>query len=337
MLHAASQHSRIVRVLLFGLAAALVVATIGGCTQRPPAAAYPTKAVDWVAPAAPGGGTDITLRAITPFLQSKWGQPVNVVNKPGGGTVPGTISVVQAAPDGYNMLGTAAIAYLNIAIQKGNPYQVDSLKWVARIVLSPIVFVVKGDSKYNTLKELADAIKADPTKFRYGSSGVTGPSTVAISQLADAVGVDANKLDRVPFDGGAPAVMAVAGGHVDLAAQNLSEVLGLVTGGKLKALAITTDQRNKELPNVPTTREAGFGSVTFVAHFGVAGPAKLPDDIVKKWEDIIVEAVKDRAVLAGLEKAGVIPSYMSSKDYAAWIQSETKTATAIAEKLGIRK
>lgn len=331
------RHSRIV-VLLFLALILTLVAGVGGCAQQPAAATYPTKAIDMVIPSSPGGGTDLTARSISPYVQEKWGVAVNPVNKGGGGGVPGIVEVIQAPADGYTVVVMAAItAYLNNAVQKDLEYQWDELTYLGRFVVSPLVYVVKGDSKYNSLKELADDIKTRTGELKYGSSGTTGPSTFAVAQLADAVGVDANKLDRVPFDGGAPTAAAVAGGHVDFAAQNLSDVQELVRGGNLKALAITTPDRDKRLADVPTTKEAGYPAASLMTHFGLAGPPNMPADIVKKWEGVIAEAMKDPKVLDALDNVGMLPGYMNGTDYRGWVESEYKNVLAIAERLGLRK
>ncbi|MHB0869287.1 MAG: Bug family tripartite tricarboxylate transporter substrate binding protein [Chloroflexota bacterium] len=333
-----NRYRRIIATLVIGLSAILAVAAVSGCAQQSGSAAYPTKPVELVVPFAPGGATDQTARALTPYLSKKWGQPVNVVNKAGAGGTTGTVSVIQAAPDGYSMIMLAnSNGILNDAIQTDLPYHWDSVLHVGRVNVTPVLFVVKGDSKYNSFKELVDAMKADPSKFKYGSSGVGGPSTFATAQLAEAAGIDAAKLDRVPFDGGAPASAAAAGGHVDFVAQLMPEVLEMVRGGKLKALAITTSERSKLLPNVPTTKELGFPTVTEMGLNGVGAPTKLPADIAKKWEDSMGEVSKDPQYQADLEKIGGIAAYQSAKDFRAWMESEHKSHRALAEKLGLRK
>lgn len=336
------------RYLLFGslLAVGVTVATAcapaaapsGSSPGQAAAPAFPTKAIEISVPFAAGGTSDLVARILGPQLTKKWNQPVNVVNKGGGSGTPGTVSVLQAPPDGHSVgILANSNGVLNDAVQKDLPYHWNDVGHIARIGVTGLVFVVKADAPYTTLKDLGDAIKKDPAKFKYGSSGVSGPSTFAIGQFAEAIGVDPNKLSRVPYDGGAPAATATAGGHVDFVAQNLPEVLELVRGKQLKALAITGDKRAPELSDVPTTAEAGFKSVDHMGLFGIFGPQKLPESVVKKWEDTLAELMKDEAVVKDLEKIGLIPGYQNSKDFRAFAESQHKAALAIAEKLGLRK
>ncbi len=322
-------------VFMIGL---LMAAAAGAyaCAPAPSAASYPTKAVEIVVPFAAGGAGDILTRKVGAYLQKTWNQPVNVVNKAGAGGTPGTVAVLQAPPDGYTVgQGGTANLYLNEAVQKDLPYKWSDMTYISMLGATPVVFVVKGDSKWKTLKDLAEDIKADPTKLKFGTSGVAGPSTFITALLAQAVGVDPNKLNRVPFDGGAPTVAAVAGGHVEFAGQNLPEVLELVKGGQLRALAIGMPQRSTLLPDVPTTKDAGFESVRWAGLCGFFGPSNVPAEVVKKWEDALSAGIGGLG--PELEKAGLAVQYLNSKDFRSATEQEFKTALALSEKLGLRK
>lgn len=338
MLHRSCRPGQASYALLAGILLVLATAALAGCAQQPAASAYPTKPIEIIVPFAAGGGTDVVSRIAGEYVSAKWGQPINVVNKPGGGGTPGTVEVIQAKPDGYTLtMLSASTSILNPALQSDLPYKWNDMTYMARLVLSPLALVVKADSPYNTLKDLVEAIKKDPSKFKYGSSGVAGPSTFGTAQLLESAGIDPTKVDRVPFDGGAPTVAAVAGGHVDFAAQNLSEVLSLVTGGKLRALAVTTPERVAELPDVPTAKESGYEGFKQVGVFGLAGPAKLPESVVSKWESVLTEAMNDAAFKEKLIKTGNIPAYQGAKEYTAWTEDQYKSAYDLAVKLSLRK
>lgn len=332
------RYRTIMGFLSVSLIAILAAPLVGDCGQKPAAPAYPAKPIEAVVAFAAGGSGDLLMRHLATYLQRKWGQRINVVNKPGAGGTPGTVSVLQSAPDGYTVGNVGnSNTFLNHAVQKEMPYRWDALNHIVHVAAQPLVLVVKADSKYGSLKDLVADMQKDPTQIQYGSSGVAGPSTFVTAQLAAAAGVDPVKLKRVPFDGGAPAAAAAAGGHVHFVAQNLGEVLELVKGKRLRALAIALPARWKELRDVPTFTEAGYASVKHMGVFGVYGPANLPAEVVKKWEDGVAEAVKDSQFVAGLEKIGAVPAYMNSKDLRAWIEAEYTTALAIAEKLGLRR
>ena len=192
---------------------------------------------------------------------------------------------------------SASTSILNRALQLDLPYKWNDVTHIARVSVSPLVLVVKSDAPYNSAKDLVEAIRADPTSFKFGSSGVAGPSTFGAAQLLQDAGIDPTAVDVAPFDGGAPTLAAVAGGHVQFAAQNLSEVLPLVQGGQLKALAVTSPERVAELPDVPTATEAGYPGFSQVGVFGMAGPKGLPADVVTAWESMLSEAMKDTAFI----------------------------------------
>ncbi len=320
-----------VAVLLVALLAFPAFAT-------PSEAAYPTKAIDIIVPFAPGGGTDVVSRIVAEYVRGKWKQSVNVVNKPGGGGTPGTVETIQARPDGYTLtMLSASTSILNPALQTDLPYKWDAVTHIARLVLSPLVLVVKADAPYNSVKDLMDAVKKDPSKFKVGSSGLAGPSTFGVAQLLQSAGIEPTKVDIVPFAGGAPTLVAVAGGHVQLAAQNMSEVLPLIEGKKLKPLAVSTPARDPSLPNVPTAKEAGYEGFKEVGVFGLAGPPNLPESIVSAWESVLSEAMKDSAFVDKLMKSGNIPAYQGSKEYRAWTEERFKSSDELAAKLKLKK
>ena len=325
------------RLMMAASALAVALAALSGCAQAP-AASYPSKPIDIIVPFSPGGGTDVVAQIVADRVSSKWNQPVNVVNKPGGGGTPGTVEAIQAQPDGYTMTMLAAsTSILNLAIQTDLPYKWNDVTHVARIAITPLVLVVKADSPYQTAKDLVEAIKQDPSKFKFGSSGVAGPSTFGVAQLLDDAGIDPTKVDVVPFNGGAPALAAVAGGHVDFAAQNLSEVLSLVEGKQLRALAVSGDEKAAELPDVPTATEAGYPGFKQVGVFGMAGPKGLPENVISAWESAVSEAMKDSAFTDKLKQTGNIPSYLGSKEYTSWTEDQVNSATSLAKTLGLQK
>ncbi len=330
--------STVSRLILGAFLVALALMATVGCAQKPAEAAYPSKSVQIVVPYAAGGGTDLVARIVAEYAQSKWGQSVTVVNKPGGGGTPGMVEVLQAPPDGYVLTMLAAgTSILNPALQLDLPYKWDGMTHLSRVSINPLVLVVKSDSPYKTAKDLVDAVRKDPSKFKFASSGVAGPSTFGTAQLLQAANIDPTAVKVVPFDGGTQSATAVAGGHVDFAAQNLSEILPMVQGGQLRALAVSTPDRAPEFPDVPTGKEAGYAGFNQVGVFGMAGPAKLPDSVVAKWDSILADALKDSTVKDKMLKTGNTPAYMAAKEYKAWTGEQYKVANDLAVKLKLQK
>lgn len=323
-------------LLLGALVAAVVPAAAG--TPQPAAPAYPTKTIELIIPAAAGGSTDLIARVLAPRLEKKWGRAISVIPKAAGGGAAAGLEVVQSPPDGHKLLMMSVNnPILSDAVQVDRPYHWDSLTHITRIAVTGLVFVVKGDSKYTSLQQLVDDLKKDPRKFSFGASSTSGPSVFATAQLAEAAGIDPTRIKQVPYKSGTEASVATAGGHIDFVAQNTPEVLELVRGKRLRALAVTTPERDRDLPDVPTTKELGYPGVKQMGQFGIGGPLKLPESIVKRWDDTVSELFRDPQFTGELLKIGAIPAFMGSKDYGPWIASEYKTARAIADKLGLRK
>lgn len=320
-------------LLLAGLASLLAPAA-----ECAAAAPYPAKPVQIVVAFAPGGSSDQVSRLLATYLSKKWGQPVSVVNKPGGGGVVGTAAVAQAPPDGYTvnnaMVNTLAFAP---AAQSNNPYTWDGFTYLARVGVTPSVLTVNAGSPYKTAKELVEAVKKDPAKFKTGVSGLAGTGAFGIAQILQSAGVDPAKVDMVSFNGGVLVVTNLAGGHVDFVAQQLPEVLEMVRAGKLRALMHTNPTRVKELPDVPTSKEAGFPAFSVMASSGYVGPPNLPPAVVTKWETAIADALKDKEFSASLEKMGLIASYQNAKEFKAWTEEQYKSAKQLAGSLGLKK
>ncbi len=322
--------------ILFVLVTVLVLSLSGlpsGLAQE-----YPVKTIQLIVPFPPGGSTDLTGRVVANHLSKKWGQTISVVNKPGAGGTTGVMAALRSKNDGYTILmHVISAGTLNPAIESKLPYKWDEPTLIARTNISPLVFFVKGDSPWTNLKEVVEAVKKDPEKFKYGTSGLGGPSTFSLAQLLEAAGIDPTKVIRVVLQGGAPTVTAVAGGHVDFASQNLSEVISMIQAKKIKGLAVTTDQRAKQLPEVPTSKEAGYGEYRLVGWNGIAGPHNLPDSVVKKWDQGIREIMEDPGFIADMERVGAPPAYLGPRDFKAALGEEYRSALKFAEKLGLRK
>ena len=216
------------------------------------AQSYPTKGVSLIVPFPPDGVTDLNARILAKHLSKFWGQPVTVTNMPGGGGTKGTMFVLGSAKDGYTMMMSATgQGTQNPAIDSKLPYKWDEPTLVARTSISPLVFVVKGDSPWTSLRAVVDDVKKDPAKFKYGTSGPGGVGSIALSLLLGSNGIDVQKIGRVELQGGAPLLDAVATGTTHFAAQYLAEMGPQLASKKLKALAVSTSTRVKQLPTRP--------------------------------------------------------------------------------------
>jgi tripartite-type tricarboxylate transporter receptor subunit TctC len=299
---------------------------------------YPTKTIQFIVPYPPGGSTDLTARVVANHLSKKWGKPISVINKSGGGGTVGVMDALRSKNDGYTMLmHVTSAGTLNPAIESKLPYKWDEPTLIARTNISPLVFIVKADSPWNDLKQVMEDVKKAPGNYKYGTSSVGGPSTFSIGQLVNAAGVDPIKVTRVVLQGGSPVIVAVAGGHVDFASQNLSEVISMLEAKKIKGLAVTTTTRVKQLPNIPTSEEAGYPDYDFIGWNGVAGPSNLPEHVIRKWDQSIRELMEDPTFVKDMETLGAPAAYLGPRDFKNALEKEYKKAVIFATKMGLRK
>ena len=312
-----------------------LVCTVSLADAQP---AYPTRPIEIIVAYSPGGGADVAARLIGAYASKKWNQPVNVVNMPGASGITGTMRALNARPDGYTLLlEPHATASMLFAVESDVPFKMDGKTPIALVTLDPVIYTVKADSPWKTLRDVANAAKANPKNFKYGIAGVSGVAAFSVSQFLFTAGVPLPETNKVVFPGGAPAVTALAGGHVDFAGQQWSESAGLIGGGKIRALAVVHPTRLPGLPDVPTAKEAGFPELDVVGWQGLAGPPNLPKAIVDKWNALVEEASKDPAFLEQAAKASKIVAYKNPDAFWSFQQEELKKYVPLATKMGIRK
>jgi tripartite-type tricarboxylate transporter receptor subunit TctC len=318
------------------LSAVLVTGLVPGVTGAQPA--YPTKPVEIIVAFAPGGGADVAARLIGAYASRKWGQPVNVVNLPGASGITGTLRALSARPDGYTLLlEPHATASMMFAVESDVPFKMDGKTPIALVTLDPVIYTVKYDSPWKSLQDVAAAAKAKPKEFRYGIGGVAAVAAFSVSQFLFTAGVPIAETNKVVFTGGAPAVTALAGGHVDFAGQQWSESAGLIQGKKVRGLAVVHPTRLPGLEEVPTAKEAGFPHLDVVGWQGLSGPPKLPATIVQKWAALVEEASKDPAFLEQAAKVNKVIVYKGPDAFWRFQEEELKKYQPLAVKMGIRK
>jgi tripartite-type tricarboxylate transporter receptor subunit TctC len=315
-----------------------VAAIVGGATLVGAAdLAFPKRAVDAVVPISAGGATDTWARTILPYLSKKWGVPINVVNKPGGSGVIGTVAVLSSAPDGYSVVVDGHIIPAVTAVQADCPFKWSDPTPIAKMVSGPLAFAVPADSPWRTLKEALEAIRKDPESIKAGVGGVSMPAVFALAKLFDSLGIDFKRMSRVIFDGSAPTMAALAGKHVMLTSQPLIDAVAMLKGGKIRVLAISAPRRSPNLPDIPTGAELGYPAYDRQTFGGIAGPANLPPAIVKIFADGLQEALQDRAIIERLESRETMVDFQGPEEYRKFLETQYRENLAIAERLGLRK
>ncbi|HXG03726.1 MAG TPA: tripartite tricarboxylate transporter substrate binding protein [Candidatus Binatia bacterium] len=316
-----------------------VLAGLAPATEAP-AQSYPTRAVEIVVPFVPGGGTDLIARATADYLGKRWGQPLLVVNKPGGGGVIGArYALKEARPDGYTVLmDIHTTAPMMIGAWKTPPLTLADRKWAGRIVLDPMVFAVKADAPWKDFKEFSEWVKAHPEQLVWSSVGPAGPSRYTAFDWFTQIGVDPGKTKMVITDGAADSMTKLAGGHVMLAIHSVAEAKAMVEAGKIRLLAVLAPKRIRYIPDVPTAEEQGVMKGVSVSWWaGISLPAGAPDAIVKQWEAALAEMVKDPAFLAVTDRLWMNVDHLNAARMAAFVEEQAAYYTTMAGKIGLRK
>ena len=301
------------------LAAALLAAAVG---TAPASAAYPDRPVRVVVPFAPAGPTDVMARLIAQKLSETLKQQFYVENHPGAGGNIGMLLVARSAPDGYTILVASSSYTVNPSLYAKNPY--DAFKDFQPITLaaaSPNILVINPSIPAKTVKELVELMKKDSGKYSIANPGVgTTP------QLAAELFKLTNKLESpsVPFGGAGPAIQSAVGGHTPVVFSALPPAATQVTGGTLRALAVTSAKRSAALPDVPTMAEAGFKGQESETMQGIFVPAGTPKDIVDLLHREIVKVmnlpdVKEKCAQLGFDVVANTPA-----EFATYIKTDVE-------------
>lgn len=269
------------------------------------AAGYPERVITLVVPYAAGGPTDIMGRQVADFLSKDLKQPVIVENKPGAQGAIGASAVARSAPDGYTLfMAAGSIIVLNPLLYKSLSYDpAKDFRMLSLLTEVPVVMEVNPSVPAKGMAEFIDYAKKNPGKLNFGSAGVGGTLHLAGEMFKYTTGVDMN---HVPYKGAAPALTELVGGQIEVMFDTLSTSLPYIKSGNLRALALASRERVKELPDVPTAAEAGVPDFRVTVWYGVAVPAKLPEDITVKLTESLDRAAKDPAFRETLEKIGFV-------------------------------
>lgn len=291
---------------------------------------YPSRPVDLLCGFSAGGATDLSGRVTAGYLNRKWGVPINVINKPGGNTVPVGLELHKAAPDGYTMMVETFSSSSSLPINMKNlPFKVTDRTYVAATFVTPIVLVVPAASKVKSLKELVELAKADPGAFKWTSIGGVAGVDFAVRQFFKAARVDVKQTKPIMAKGGGEAVTLTAGGHVTLGSLASSSALPVIRGGMVRAMAVTSPKRLPELPDVPTAAELGYPEINAQPWYGISGPPKLSERIVAQWGKALEEMLADADTVSKVRNAGLVPLYINSQALQKLVTQEIADLTAL--------
>jgi len=319
----------IARLLALILGAALTVPALVV------AQAYPSRPIELIIPFAPGGPTDIAIRLIQPQLSANLGVPVLLVNKAGGGGAIGMDQVAKARPDGYTLAATVRSTITILpATQADVSYKPADFIPVGAYAFDSGVILVKRDAPWKTLEELVDHARKNPGKLTYGTAGLGTNSFFNMELLKQAYNID---MTHVPFGGSGPVKNAVLGGHVQLGAASQSPMLSVVKSGDIAILVTSASKRLASLPGVPTMTEKGHPEASLSTWMEIYAPAKAPAAVIERLSQALDKTMKDPAVLAAIDKAGLVAEYHDPESTKKLIDREWETVTRMAKKLGPAK
>jgi tripartite-type tricarboxylate transporter receptor subunit TctC len=296
---------------------------------------FPARPIKLILPYAAGGGTDAIARVVAQAMGEKLGQSLVIENVSTGGGNVATSTAAAAAPDGYTMLmanqGPIAV---NPHIMK--TVTVDTLTAfdaVTQVAETPLVVVVPETSRYKRFGELVGAMKQNPGKLTYGSAGNGSASHLATLLLAHVAKLE---MVHVPYRGAGPAISDVLGGQTDFIITTLPSVIGLIDGGKMRPLAVTTKRRAPTLKDVPTVAESGFPDYEINAWYGFIVPAGTPRPLVNTLRRVTVDALASPQVRDRLDKDGARAVGSTPEEFAAFIKAEHARWKVIAAAANIQ-
>lgn len=282
-------------------------------------AAFPERPITIVVPYAPGGAADAVARVLATRLGARLGTSVIVDNKAGASGTIGAAYVAKAAPDGYTVLYDATPYSINPHLFASLPYAPTALQPLSLVLLAPNALIVKADSPYKSVADLVAKAKAQPGKINFASGGSGTVQRLASELFRQKLGLD---MVHVPYKSGGPAITDVMAGQVDFMFGTVAATYPHVSGGKLRALAVSAPERSKRLPDVPTVAETVIPGYEAYEWNGLFLPAGTPEPIAAKLREAVQEVMKEDELKQRLADMGAQPVGSTPAEFAAFLKKE---------------
>mgnify|MGYP000887152277 FL=1 len=294
------------------------------------AQAFPSKPIKIIVPFAPGGSTDIVARIMASKMSKTIGQPVIVENRAGAGGSIGAAEIAKAAPDGYTIgMGSVSTMGTNIVAYKNNKLDpLTQFTHITNLASVPGIIFVNKNFPHQDYKSFVAALKANPGKYSYASSGAGGVGHLAMELFLVETGTDAQ---HIAYKGAGPAVTDVLAGNVPIMWDNLSSSLAQIKAGNFIPIGLAFPRRIPQLPNVPTFAELGLKGYEADTWFGLVGPANMPKDVVKKIYDAAILALKDPDTVKTLDDNGAFAIGNTPEQFTEQIKREVAKWKRVVE------
>jgi tripartite-type tricarboxylate transporter receptor subunit TctC len=297
------------------------------------AADYPIRPLRIIVPFTAGGGTDILARMIGKQLSDAWGQQVVVDNRSGANGVIAAELAAKANPDGHTLLMVAIGHALNPLLQKKLPYDTErDFQPVSMTAMLPLLLAVHPSVKANSTKELIALARDSAKPMSYASGGVGSSQHLATELLNTMAKI---KLIHVPYKGGAPGIVDLLAGQVQMMITSILSVTPHSRAGKLRALGIATAKRSPMLPEIPTIAEGGVPGYESIAWYGLVAPAGIPAPVLDKLAAEVIKGTKSKDMQDALIKQGAEPVGSGPKEFTAFIKAETAKYARVIRTAGI--
>ena len=310
-------------------------AALAGAPAIHAQSAWPAKPIRFVVPFAPGGTSEIVARSVAAELTKQLGQTVFVENKPGGAGVTAMAEVARAAPDGYTIIlshvGTMAV---NPYMLTNQPFDVDKdFVPVTLLAKVPNVFVIHPDVPARNFKEFVDYVRKNPGKLNYGSAGNASAGHLAMEYLKLATGM---QITHIPYRGTGPQLTDLLAGRTDASSAGMPALGAQIRAGKLRAIAVGTQQRIPALPDVPTVAEQGYKDFETSQWYGIHAPAGTPPELVKRLQEECYKALRASSVTERFATDNAIGGGGPSSEYAAFVKDQQRIWSDIVKRANIK-
>lgn len=313
----------------------LFVLILVGCQSGNSKQTYPNRPVSYLVPWNPGGGTDISSRAMATVLGDVLGQPVNVVNRTGGGGVVGHLAISQARPDGYT-LGAITMEITMMHWQGLTDLTYENYTPLAVLMNNAASITVRADAPWETLDDLLAEIRANPGKIQASGTSRGGIWDLARIGFLQAADLPENAMPWVPSQGAAPALQELIAGGVDVVTAALAEVDAMRKAGEVKILAAMADERLEGFPNVPTLKEQGI-DWSLGGWVGVGAPAGLPPEILSKLDSALTVSAQNPDYVSALKKSGFNLQPMNAAEFSSFIAEQDRINGELMKVAGLAK